>query len=319
MNEITMPGQDRIQPRPLSPGEKGPSVQDIADSRVKNPLGYANPIHCEMDFSQVFPGGPKVTVCGSSALLGRYISWGSGRVVQEDGAARMTAATMTSVNLANGTVTRAAAVRFLASVGDGTASATFRAAVSFSSGYLPGDLAGAIDALSGAYHARQEQMQAGGGTEAQAQLDQLDRLWERGRNILAGSFADLVGGFLAHYGQPGERDRVYDSVLAISCEASVRALHQGEDGLYTLQELDFAASSVSVYRTILADAQQGGEVRQVLQMNRLELEMRAMTAQGKIREELAQLLRGAGRSAFREALDTLERLAGPRSTLSVQG
>ena len=92
-----------------------------------------------------------------------------------------------------------------------------------------------------------------------------------------------------------------------------------EDGLYTLQELDFAASSVSVYRTILTDAQQGGEVRQVLQMNRLELEMRAMTAQGKIREELAQLLRGAGRSAFREALDTLERLAGPRSTLSVQG
>lgn len=298
MNGTAIPaailGQGGVYPGPMPLGL-------LEDDTIpqESPIPWEeSPIHCEMDLSPIFQD--------PSFLPGVA----RGKVFSQGGTARVVSTGPARVSFTNTAAVRSAAARFFDSSGDGSAAASLRAAVRFDTGYRAGDLNGTLTALDGACRVQLEQLQKAGCASADC-LAQLDRLREKAAAIVAGSFSDLVGGFLRQYGGPGERDKVYDSVLA--------AGKAGNGDLYTLEELDIAAVSVSASRILLEDVMQGDGVRQQLQMNRLEQEICSAAGEGKIGADLAELLCSAGRAAFRQALASLERAAAQRETLDLRG
>lgn len=306
MNDTAIPaailGQGGVYPGPMPLG-----LFEDETIPQESPIPWEeSPIHCETDLGQ---GLGQAASAGPASLPGGMPVWG--KVFRQGGTARVvSAAGVPRASFTNGAAVRNAAVGFFASSGDGAAAAALRASVRFDTSYRAGDLAGTLAALDGARRTQLEQLQKAGCAAAD-RLAQLDRLQEKAAAIAAGSFSDLVGGFFRQYGSSGERDKVYNSVLAASGAP--------EAGPYTLEELDFAAVSVSQCRRLLEDVMQGDGVRQLLYMNRLELEVRSVAARGQIGGELAELLCTAERAAFREAFAALERSASQGETVDLRG
>lgn len=207
--------------------------------------------------------------------------------------------------------TEAAFAGFFAASGSSSTAAGLRSAVNFSKDYLPGHLGETISALNSAYRSQRKpaQGQPGG-------LERLERLYEQGKELVIISFTRAVGEFLEQYGLSGQLEKVLQSVqVAIESPGDV------EDGLYTLEELDFAAVGVSAYRSCLQSAQKGNgsEVKGLLVLNRVEQEARSLCEEGKLRRELAELLCSSGRNAYRELLGSLEGIMTRESGVDTRG
>ena len=208
----------------------------------------------------------------------------------------------------------AAFAGFFSASGSSAAAAGLRSAVNFSKDYLPGHLGETVSALNNAYRSQQKlaQGQPGG-------AERLDRLYEQGKDLVVTSFTRAVGEFLDQYGQSGQQDFVSQSVQAIIASAAPEGGTAG--GLYTLEELDFAAVGVSAYRSCLQIAQRGNgsEVKGLLVLNRVEQEAQSLRGQGKLRPELAEMLCSSGRNAYRKLLDSLDGILGQESGVDMRG
>lgn len=215
--------------------------------------------------------------------------------------------------------TEAAFAGFFSAPGNNAAAAGLRPAVNFSKDYLPGRLGGTVSALNSAYRSQRKlaQGQPGG-------AERVDRLYEQGKELVVTSFTRAVGEFLEQYGQPGQLEKVLQSVQAViaSRKAGGSAPKgNAKDGLYTLEELDFAAVSVSAYRSCLQSAQRGNgsEVKALLVLNRVEQEAQSFCEQGALRPELAELLCSSGRNAYRELLYSLEGILARGNGVDTRG
>lgn len=192
---------------------------------------------------------------------------------------RFWGAEITETTADDGTVTKSVSGKasFIGKYGSGTTA--FRVGVCFqSSTYQPGQLGDAIDLLAAAYEVKKRAMrEALSGAELERQSARLEAAYQEQKNEAAGSFAEMVNGQEYGCGQTGEPSKIYRSIQALftSFEAkyqviaadsdpdnwmdadiltsavrlqkigmTVRMDDQRAKGLFTLQELEFAALRV---------------------------------------------------------------------------
>jgi len=166
---------------------------------------------------------------------------------------------------------------------------------------------------------------------------------------MADAFADLVGGFLDENGAIGQGETIGMSVQSLYASyqskyqsisdsngdptgtigtkdawlsnhfgyltSSLLQLGKGmevptREGLYSLQELQFAAMSVTAWHSSISKAEDGtggSEVRQALTVSMISMKIEVASARGYIGKELGDTLRTVRDNADEKVLDAMDR------------
>lgn len=203
------------------------------------------------------------------------------RTPYEDGWQKLWGVETTETTAEDGTVTQTASGRVSILGCNGfhyRGSAAFRVSVTFDpSDYEEGRLSGGVDLMAAAYEAHKQAVRDSfSGWELQERSAELDASYQGAKDETANSFAQLVGVSLEARGQVGQVQKIYDSVqaafasfeakyrsvalsapngwakagvleAAVSLQrlgASVKPDLGGQNGLYTLRELELTAAGV---------------------------------------------------------------------------
>lgn len=252
-------------------------------------------------------------------------------------------------DLVNGTITKTVSSGEGVFSSDGTRGAASSAysghtiCVTFdAASYRTGDLQKTLDSMAVSYEAKYISLESSYVEKAlDDQRSQWKGLYEAGKKEAADSFAHMLGRFLGQESQDAQGKKIYDSVqgLFASYEAmyhSLTAAHgtkdwmqadlyeasislkqlgfevkpeEGGEGLYTREELEFAAGSISAYQSAINAASLGGggsEARLALRVSMVSMKVETMMARGLISKDMAALLRESGQNARQEILDTLD-------------
>lgn len=203
------------------------------------------------------------------------------RVPYEDGWQKLWGAKTTETVAEDGTVTKtmSGSVGIIGVNGfHYKGKAEFSVSVSFdASTYEMGELSGTVDLMAAAYEAQKMALRDSfSGQALKEQTAQLETTYQEKKDATANSFAEMVGVSLEARGQAGQVRKIYDSVqaaflsfeakyhsIALSSptrwakagifEAAVNLQRLGasikpevnkQNGLYTLQELEFTAAGI---------------------------------------------------------------------------